>query len=85
MIGLIIHQWCIFLVLLINDDGDDSTLDDRGVKIRLARDLGNNLSSSLLLSIVGVLGRYRLIRYGNQVKVKAPKMASLTFTLLHCS
>ena len=81
---LIIHQWCIFLVLL-NDDGDDSTLDDRGVKIRLARDLGNDLSSSLLLSIVGVLGRYRLIRYGNQVKVKAPKMASLTFTLLHCS
>ena len=84
MIELIIHQWCIFLVLL-NDDGDDSTLDDRGVKIRLARDLGNDLSSSLLLSIVGVLGRYRLIRYGNQVKVKAPKMASLTFTLLHCS
>ena len=31
--------------------------------------------------LVGVLPRYRLIRYGNQVKVKAPKMASLTFTL----
>ena len=78
MIGLIIHQLCasssFFAMMMILLSWWWSWRE-------------NQVSTwpgkwSLCCSdIVGVLGRYRLIRYGNQVKVKAPKMASLTFTL----